>query len=144
MRVVRPVRLELTTPDLEGLVRPIKQAAISKVPTSDPSVRPMRPAVTSDSTAGQDRRRVSGMDVGDIITLDAVWLTGEQAERAIAAAHLRAWFAEHEPSRPLTTTERDAIVYHNQWPVRNYEVTGEIKMDVLHGYSIPIKPCAPR
>lgn len=80
------------------------------------------------------------MDVGDIFTLDAVWLTGEQADRAVAAEELRAWFAKHEPLRPLTEDEREAIVYRNQWPVRDYEVTGEMTMDILHGYSIPIKP----
>lgn len=81
------------------------------------------------------------MKVGDVLVVDAQFLTTEQANRAFAAEQLRAWFAEHEPKRPLTETERDDIVYRDKWPVRTYEVTDEItRVDVLGGIGIPIKP----
>lgn len=70
---------------------------------------------------------------GDVLTVTGRYLTADEADRAVTVEALRQYLARHEPDRPLTTLERDAIVYENRWPTRTYTVTEAMRVDTLTG-----------
>lgn len=79
--------------------------------------------------------------VGDIIEFSSRYLTSEQADRAVGIEELDYWFSQHLPNGRVTEQERHDAIYNDKWPVREYTITGDMRMDVLHGHAIiPIKP----
>lgn len=83
-----------------------------------------------------------GLRPGDIFEIGPTrFLTPEQAARAWAIEELDHWFAENCPAHRVTEAERHDAIYNDKWPVREYTVTEDTRIDVLTGHAIiPMKP----